>query len=153
MARPTKNNPEGKQKMVKQSPETIGKLEQAFAIDATIAEACFYAGIHPSTYHDWVNADYKLNDRLQALRNNPVLTARQTVVKAIKTDSELALKYLERKKKLEFSPRIEQTGAGGGAIEMTNYNVDMLENKDLESILNIQDEIKRKKREKEENKK
>lgn len=87
--------------------EVVKKLEEAFAIDATVEEACFYADISRETFYNWMRADKKLFDRLEALRARPVLTARTTVVNAIKSDSDLAMRYLERKRKGEFSPRIE----------------------------------------------
>lgn len=80
----------------------LQKLEDAFSLDATIEEACFYANISPALYYLRVKDDKKLLERFEALRQKPVLTARQTVVTALKTDPEMALKYLERKKRKEF---------------------------------------------------
>jgi len=91
----------------KMTKEVVKKLEEAFAIDATITEACFYANISRETFYNWMKANKKLFDRLEELRANPVLTARTTVVNAIKTDPDMAMRYLERKRKGEFSPRIE----------------------------------------------
>lgn len=87
--------------------EKVKKLEEVFALDCTIEEACFYANISKTTYYNWLEAEPELVDRFEALRQNPVLTARTTVVNAIKEDAELAMKYLERKKKWEFSPKTE----------------------------------------------
>jgi predicted GIY-YIG superfamily endonuclease len=95
------------QKKQKLTPDNIRKLEEAFSIDATVLEACFYADISSNTYYRWIKENPALYDRFERLREKPVLTARQTVVKAIATDSEIAMKYLERKKKNEFSPRTE----------------------------------------------
>lgn len=91
----------------KRSPEIITKLEQAFSMDCTIAEACFYAGISESTYYEWVKDDDKLSDRFKGLRNTPVLKARQALVKSL-DDPKMALKYLERKRKAEFSTQKNQ---------------------------------------------
>lgn len=87
--------------------EVVKKLEEAFAIDATVSEACFYADISRETFYNWIREHKQLADRFEALREKPVLTARTTVATAIKTDPEMAMKYLERKRKGEFSPRIE----------------------------------------------
>lgn len=95
------------QKKQKLTPDTIRKLEEAFAIDASVLEACFYADISHDTYYRWIKENPELSDKFERLREKPVLTARQTVVKAISTDSDMAMKYLERKKKLEFSTRQE----------------------------------------------
>lgn len=95
------------QKKQKLTPDTIRKLEEALAIDASVLEACFYADISSDTYYRWIKENPVLSDRLERLRHKPILAARQTVVKAIKTDPEMALKYLERKNKKEFSTRQE----------------------------------------------
>lgn len=97
----------------KMTPEVLGKLEQAFAIDATIEEACFYADINPDTYYAWKKAHPELSERMERLRNTPILAARQTLATAVKSDAQTALKYLERKRRAEFASRQELTGADG----------------------------------------
>lgn len=92
----------------KMKPEVLAKLQQAFAIDATIEEACFYADIDPSTYYRWKKSSPKQCEQLEALRNTPILAARQTLASAVKADPQIALKYLERKRKDEFSLKTEQ---------------------------------------------
>ena len=95
----------------KSTPQTLKKLEEAFAIDATIGEACFYADISEKTYYEWVKKDTKLGERFTALRNKPVLLARQTVVKNLKTPS-IAFEYLKRKRRKEFGDSIDHTTDG-----------------------------------------
>jgi len=112
MARPTKNNPEGKQISPKFTESTIRKLEEAFAIDASVKEACYYADISTDTYYRWIKEYPELSDKLERLREKPVLKARQTVVKSL-DNPDYAFKYLERKKKDEFSLRSELTGKDG----------------------------------------
>lgn len=85
------------------NPETVKKLEHAFALDCSIPEACFYAWISKQSYYDLLIYKPELVDRFAWLRQKPVLTARTTVVNACKDNPELALKYLERKRKDEFS--------------------------------------------------
>jgi hypothetical protein len=92
--------------------ETVNKLEEVFAIDGTVEEACFYANISRQTYYTWVKNNPELLDRFEALRQKPVLKARQEVMKGLNCYQN-AMDYLKRKKKLEFSERIEQTGADG----------------------------------------
>ena len=112
MARPTKNNPEGKQISPKFTESTIRKLEEAFAIDASVKEACYYADISTDTYYRWIKEYPELSDKFERLREKPVLKARQTVVKSL-DNPDYAFKYLERKKKDEFSLRSELTGKDG----------------------------------------
>lgn len=98
----------------KLTPEVRKKLEEAAALDCTIEEMCFYAGITKPTYYDWTNADPELSARLEELRNDPVLAARDTVIAAIrKGDRSMATWYLERKRKKEFAERKELTGENG----------------------------------------
>lgn len=89
------------------SEEKVKKLEEAFALDCTINEACFYADITKQTYYNRIEKNPALVDRFEALREKPVLLARQSVITNMKTNGELALKYLERKKKSEFTPKQE----------------------------------------------
>lgn len=104
--------------------EVIKKLEEAFAIDASVPEACYYADITPPTYYAHVRNDEKatkiqrkLFNRFARLRERPVLLARQTVVNNIQHDANLAMKYLERKRRDEFATRTEQTGADGAPVD------------------------------------
>ncbi len=83
----------------------LGKLEEAFAYDTSIEEACFYAGINPDTYYNYVKKQPKFAERIKALRNRPILLARQTVVKDIERDVNTAKWYLEHKRRQEFSLR------------------------------------------------
>ena len=75
------------------SEEKVKKLEEAFALDCTVEEACFYADISKQTYYDWIDKRQELADRFKALRNRPVLMARQEVIKWLKNNPELSLKY------------------------------------------------------------
>jgi hypothetical protein len=91
----------------------ITKLEQAFAIDATVLEACSYAEISSNTFYEYLKRNPEFQDRIDELRQRPILKARQTIVTAL-TQPEYAMKYLERKAKREFSTRIEQDITSGG---------------------------------------
>ena len=106
--------------------ETVKKLEEAFAIDASVEEASFYAGITKQTYYNNVKEGTELFDRLDALRNRPVLKARQTVVKSL-DDPNYAFRYLEKKRAKEFG------GASvGTAIQINVEN--KIENTQIEKI-------------------
>ena len=94
------------------TPEVVNKLEQAFAIDSTVIEACSYADISRETFYNWLEKNPKFNDRIQRLRQRPVLKARQTIVQNIE-QPEHAKWYLERKVKKEFALRTEYTGKDG----------------------------------------
>lgn len=128
MGRPTKRQQINKKiglGVSKMTQDTINKLKEVFAMDGTIAEACYYANISVQTYYDWTKKNPKLSEEFNALRERPVLKARQTVIKSL-DQPDYAFKYLERKKKDEFSPRQELTGKDGNPIE-TSYEVKLEE--------------------------
>lgn len=81
-------------------------------------EACFVANISPATLYNYQNAHPAFVERKEVLKNNPFYIARRSVVNGMETNPELAIKYLERKKKDEFSLRSEITGKNGDPIEV-----------------------------------
>jgi len=89
------------------TPEVINKLEHAFSIGAKAIEACIYADITEDTFYKWLKNNKKFSERIKLLRQKPVLMARQSVLKHMSSDGNLALKFLERKCKDEFSTRTE----------------------------------------------
>ena len=108
MAKPTKKNPLGKQIKPKlDNPDTIRKLEEAFAFDCSLKEARFYADISSDTYYELLKYKPELSERFEALRQRPIFQARQSVIKSFKDNPEMAMKYLERKNKNEFSTKQE----------------------------------------------
>lgn len=95
--------------------DVIAKLEQAFAIDATVEEACSYAEISRDAFYDYLKKEPTFSDRIEDLRNRPILKARQTIVKNLE-QPEGAKWYLERKRKNEFAQRQEFTGKDGADL-------------------------------------
>jgi hypothetical protein len=91
--------------------EVRSKIEAAAAFDATLEEIAFYAGVHRVTLYRWLKDDEELRNRVDELRQKPILKARQTVVEALQ-DPNHAFRYLERKRPKEFMPsaKIEHSG-------------------------------------------
>ena len=110
MARPTTKNPTGAQIKPKRNPQVYKKLEEAYALDCSVDEACLYAGITTPTFYSWMKDEPELFTRLKALKHKPVLKARKTIVKNL-NQPEHAKWYLERKRKDEFSPKNIVEGA------------------------------------------
>jgi len=96
------------------TPETIAKLEQAFAFGASDLEACSYADINQTTFYRFLNDNEAFRQRRDRLKERPTLLARQVVVNAIKSDPGLAFNYLTRKQRKEFSERIEADVTSNG---------------------------------------
>lgn len=105
-------NPTGRKSVM--TPETIEKLEQAFLYGATDKEACLVADISPAALYQYQEKNPKFTERKALLKEMPVYQAREAVIKSFRRDPNLALKYLERKKKSEFSLRTETDVTSGG---------------------------------------
>jgi hypothetical protein len=91
------------------TPETVKKLEEAFALGCSDGEACFYADITKKTLYNYQDANPEFIHRKAALKERPVLLARQELIKGLTGNPELALKYLERKRRKEFALRSDIT--------------------------------------------
>jgi hypothetical protein len=101
----------------KQTPEIQNKLEQAFALGATVAGACIYAGIAQSSYYAWAQRDADFSERMKALKQRPVLKALQTVVDDLENPA-TAKWYLE-KRHPDFKPKQEVDIAAKPVLEQT----------------------------------
>lgn len=120
MAKETRGRP-----ITVDTPETRQKIEEATALDASIEEVCFYADISRESYYQLIKKDKEFSDRLEALRNRPILKARQTVIAKIGESYANAMDYLKRKKKLEFGENIDVT-SGGEKLPQPLVNINAL---------------------------
>lgn len=93
--------------------EVIRKIEEVAALDGSVEEMAYYAGIHRDTIYLHLKTDPEFSDRINALRERPVLKARQTAIAKMNESYSNAMDYLSRKKKLEFSTRQEIGGIDG----------------------------------------
>lgn len=91
----------------KMTPDTIKKLEEAFALGCTDLEACLYADISSVTLYAYEKKDPEFLNRKTKLKETPVLLARQELIKGLRGNPELSLKYLERKRRKEFAVRTD----------------------------------------------
>jgi hypothetical protein len=89
------------------TPAVIEKLEYAFSLGCTDIEACLHADIAVQTLYKYQDREPKFLERKNALKSSPIFLARESVLKGLKDDPDLALKFLERRKKDEFSTKIE----------------------------------------------
>lgn len=101
------------------TPEVIAKLEEAFAWGCTDREACLWAAISEEALYLYQGKYPEFTKRKEMLKDTPILDSRFTLAKAVKKNPDLALKFLERKKKDEFSLRNELTGRDGENIGVT----------------------------------
>jgi len=85
----------------------VKKLEEAFSKGANITTACFYADISRQTLYNWYEKDPELKERFDALQQNPVMKALDTIYSNL-SDKETAKWYLERRNK-DFKPKSDVT--------------------------------------------
>lgn len=103
--------------------DKIDKLVEAFKYGASDVEACAYADIATTTLYKYQEKNPDFADYKAKLKELPIFTARKSVVDRLPKDPELALKFLERRKRDEFSLRTEHTGKNGGPIELKPVEV------------------------------
>ena len=106
----------------KMTDDTVRKLEEAFSLGCSDLEACLLADISKQTLYDYQKIHPEFVDRKEMLKEKPILLARTSVIKGLDENPELALKFLERKKKDEFSLRNELTGKDGQPLPSPIYN-------------------------------
>jgi hypothetical protein len=93
--------------------KVIDQLEEAFGWGCTDVEACLWANISFKTLYKYQELNPEFAQRKADLKETPVLLARKSVVSHMPRDPRLAMDYLSRKKKDEFSIRNELTGRDG----------------------------------------
>ena len=101
MARPTKF-----------TDDVIRKIEEVAALDGTVEEMAYYADLNADTIYSWLKEKPEFSERINKLRQRPVLKARQTVNKRMEESYVNAMDYLKRKKKLEFGDSTDITSDG-----------------------------------------
>lgn len=104
--------------------EVLAKLEQAFAMGCSDSEACVFADINMATLYRYQQHNPEFSNRKKLLKDKPVLKARSIVVNALnKNDKEVAKWYLERKRKDEFSLKVENDVT----LSMTDEDINEVE--------------------------
>lgn len=87
--------------------QTVKKLEEAFALDCPVTEACIYAGISRQTYYELIKKKPELSDRFEQLKQKPILKARKVIIDKIGDSYGNAMDYLKRKRRAEFGDHKE----------------------------------------------
>lgn len=110
--------------------EQIERLEYAFSCGCPVTEACLFAKINRATFYNYCNRNEGFFDRMNELRDKPVLQARMTIKKNL-DDPKVAQWLLERKAKKEFSAQVDITSTN------TNINtvVDLKKLKEIRELL------------------
>ncbi len=83
----------------------VGKLVEAFKDDFTVEEACFHAGIHKSTFYDWMEEYEEFSDEIERSKMHVLVEAKKKLKKAVlESDNiNLLMKFLERRQPTQYS--------------------------------------------------
>ncbi len=75
----------------------VAKLARAFAMDCTVKEACFYAGISRDSFYRFCNKYPEFRNSLESFRMSPILSAKMAFIDAFAVHGNwwAAFKYLE----------------------------------------------------------
>ena len=99
----TDGEPQGRPNAI--TEEVLAILREAFLLGCDDVEACALAGISPATLYNHQKNNVEFLEWKTALKQNPFLLARRTIVENLRRDPDFAMKYMERKKFKEFGPK------------------------------------------------
>lgn len=92
----------------KLTPETIDKLRTAFLMGCSDVEACLFADISKTALYNYQQKNPEFVDQKEQWKEQLALKARTVIANSLNNKDENTAKwYLERKKKDEFSTKIE----------------------------------------------
>lgn len=114
MAKGKKSNAGRPSKMTK---AVVRKLETAFALGCSDAEACFYANIARSTLYAYCEKHPEFSERKEALKKKPVFKARSVVMADLENGDSNTAKWVLDKHDGRAKQQHEITGADGGPLE------------------------------------
>lgn len=113
------------------TPETIAKLETAFAQGFNKSHACIFAGIKMATLYHYFKEHEDFAEKCKELQERPTIKARMVINAALNENDVGTAKWLlERKLKAEFSTRQELVGEDGEAIKLDVVNIQFSKNID-----------------------
>jgi len=121
--------------------DALQKLEHAIEKAMPVAKACQYAGIAESTYYEHLKKDEGFRRKMDEAKHRFSLLARNAIEEAVrKGDANIAIKWLERREKDEFSTRREEQREQTLTINLIQYTnkpnkvIEMKRPKQLEEI-------------------
>ena len=100
----------------------LALLKEAFEWGCTDREACLHAEVDEATLYRYQEDHPDYASKKAQWKERPILKARKCVVDSLETNADMSMKYLERKKKDEFSLRTESESKLAGTIQFTWEN-------------------------------
>lgn len=134
------SNPVGRP--TKLTPEVRAKIEEAAALDCSVEEIAYYADISRESFYRWLKEDPEFSDRIDKLRQRPVLKARTEIVKGLDNDKHFAMTYLTKKRGHEFGDTVKHQHSGAIATDDTLLSNDMADIREKYEV-ELRERIKR----------
>lgn len=121
--------------------DLVDKLIEAFHDDATVEQACYVAGIHKTTYYDWLKQDEDFSYEMSKAQEYPKVISKKVLIDAVEAgDKQIALEIIKRREKERYSERLENTGKDGKDL-IPQFIVSTKESKkELEKLYKDSDE-------------
>jgi len=88
--------------------DVFGKLEEAFAVDASVVEAAIYAGVHHDTVYDYINKNPEYSERIEKLRGLTGLRAKINLNTSIKEGNTHDSKWHLERRDPDYKPKSSQ---------------------------------------------
>lgn len=108
--------------------DAIQKLEEAFKWDATIGEACRYAGISESTYYDHYNKNKQFSEKIDRARDFIFELAKKNIERAVSEgDTELSVKLLKMRQNKIYNERTVNEIEGEVGVKKADQLADALD--------------------------
>lgn len=118
----------------KSEKDVLQKLEYVWSVGGTDNEACLYADISIQALMSYQKKYPHISVRKKLLKEKPVLLARVAVVNALKDKNpDIAIKYLERKRKDEFSLKTE-TALSGQVSNIPQAQINVISTKNNSEV-------------------
>lgn len=118
MAVKTKPEPVKPGPKSKKTPEVQAKLIEALRDGCTNRAACAWAGISEAEFYEWQKESTEFKETCTRAGDLAEAGFTKVIQQAAEAgDWKAAESWLKRRRKGEWSERLEQTGADGGAIE------------------------------------
>jgi len=108
--RPTNNSTKGRS--MKMTPEAVVLIEHVIKNGGSLTSALATADVSKDAYYNWLAINPTFTDRIEQLKYHAETIAENTLVRGLKYDPELSLKYLERVKPDKYSVKGVQVNVG-----------------------------------------
>lgn len=97
----------------------VRKLVEGFKFDFTVEEACRYAGIGKTTFYAECERNPAFQDEMNRAQDWPLILAKKRVVREINLPGggDLAMKFLERRQRERYSPKLINEHTGSMAVD------------------------------------